>query len=86
VALQHPRVLRNPAPAGQLKGFGESGIDLELRIWVNDPEHGTGNVRSEVNRLIWKAFKEAGIAIPYPRRELHVRELPATAKSRAPDS
>jgi small-conductance mechanosensitive channel len=86
VALQHPRVLRNPAPAGQLKGFGESGIDLELRIWVNDPEHGTGNVRSEVNRLIWKAFKESGITIPYPHRELFVRELPAAAKSRSPDT
>jgi small-conductance mechanosensitive channel len=85
-ALQHPRVLRDPPPAGQLRGFGDSGIDLELRIWVNDPEHGTGNVRSEVNRLIWKAFKEAGVTIPYPRRELHIREMPAAAKSRSPDT
>lgn len=86
VALQHPRVLRDPEPAGQLKGFGENGIDLELRIWVNDPEHGTGNVRSEVNRAIWKAFKEAGITIPYPQRDLRVRELPAAAKPRSPDT
>jgi small-conductance mechanosensitive channel len=86
VALEHPRVLRDPPPAGQLRGFGENGIDLELRIWVNDPEHGTGNVRSEVNRAIWKAFKEAGVTIPYPQRDLHVRELPAAAKSRSPET
>jgi small-conductance mechanosensitive channel len=86
VALQHPRVLRDPPPAGQLKGFGENGIDLELRLWVDDPEHGTGNVRSEVNRAIWKALKEAGVTIPFPQRDLHVRDLPAAAKSRSPDT
>jgi small-conductance mechanosensitive channel len=85
VALTHPRVLPEPVPAGQLKGFGENGIDLELRIWVNDPEHGTGNVRSEINRAIWKAFQEAGITIPCPQRELHIREMPGAAKSRSPD-
>jgi small-conductance mechanosensitive channel len=86
VTLQHPRVLRDPPPAGQLKGFGENGIDLELRLWVDDPEHGTGNVRSEVNRAIWKALKEAGVTIPFPQRDLHVRDLPAAAKSRSPDT
>lgn len=69
----HPRVLKDPAPAGMLIGFGDSGIDMELRVWVNDPEHGVGNVRSELNRTIWQALKKAGITIPYPQRDLHLK-------------
>jgi small-conductance mechanosensitive channel len=75
VALAHPRVLRDPPPQGLLMGFGDSGINLELRAWVCDPEHGFGNVRSEINREIWKALKAAGITIPYPHREVHFKGM-----------
>jgi len=43
------RVLSDPEPAARLIGFGDSGIDLELRIWIRDPEQGVANVRSDVN-------------------------------------
>jgi small-conductance mechanosensitive channel len=66
-------VLKDPAPAGALIAFGESGIDLELWVWVNDPERGITNIRSELNRTIWQALKRAGITIPYPQRDLHIR-------------
>ena len=44
--------------------FADSGIQLELRIWISDPENGIGNVRTEVNPAIWRLFKTAGITIP----------------------
>ena len=76
-AYASPRVLRDPEPLARLMGFGESGIDLEIRVWIGDPESGFGNVRSSVNLAIWRAFKEAGITIPFPQRDLHIKHMPA---------
>jgi small-conductance mechanosensitive channel len=74
----HARVLRNPAPAALLKGFADSGIDLELYVWVGDPETGTGNLRSDLYRAIWKGFNANDIAIPFPQREIRIlRSRPA---------
>lgn len=72
-ARANPRVLEDPAPAARLMRFGDSGIELELRVWIQDPEQGLANVRSDVNLAIWRAFKAAGITIPYPQRDLHIR-------------
>ena len=52
--------------------FGDNGISLELRVWINDPENGIANVRSDVNVGIWRRFKEAGITIPFPQRDVHL--------------
>lgn len=71
------RVLLDPAPAARMLDFGDNGILLELRIWINDPENGIGNVRTDVNLAIWKLFKEAGITIPYPQRDLHIKNMAA---------
>ncbi len=74
----HPRVLRNPAPGALLKGFADSGVDLELYVWVADPETGTGNLRSDMYRAIWKSFNASNIAIPFPQREIRIlRSRPA---------
>ena len=72
-ARANPRVLDDPAPTTRLMAFGESGIQLELRVWIQDPEAGMGSVRSDINLAIWHAFKDAGIVIPYPQRDLHIR-------------
>jgi len=72
VARRHPRVLADPAPKAFLTRFADSGIDLELGIWLGDPESGTGDTRSELNLAIWRAFQEAGIEIPYPQREVRI--------------
>jgi len=70
------RVLRDPLPAARLMGFGDSGIELELRLWIRDPQQGVANVRSAVNVAIWKGFRAAGITIPYPQQDLHVKDMP----------
>ena len=70
------RVLRDPAPVSRLMHFGDSGIELELRFWISDPQEGVNNVRSEVNRAIWRLFKEHRITIPIAQREIFVHSAP----------
>jgi small-conductance mechanosensitive channel len=77
-ALQHPRVLKEPTPVGRLMEFGDNGIGLELRIWINDPEKGVNNIRSDINLTIWKAFKNNNVTIPFPQRDVYVKTLPPT--------
>jgi len=69
-----PRVIDDPEPSARLIAFGDNGIELQLRVWVADPEAEFGNVRSEINLAIWRAFKQAGITIPYPQRDVHIKE------------
>ncbi len=71
-ARRHPRIEKTPEPAGRVMGFGASGIDLELRVWIVDPEDGVNNVRSDLYLAIWDAFREAGITLPYPQRDVHL--------------
>lgn len=66
------RVLRDPEPQVRLRHFGDNGIELELRIWIDDPEQGVGSVVSDVNLAIWNAFRENHITIPYPQRDVHL--------------
>lgn len=78
-ARQHPRVENEPAPAARVTSFGENGIDLELRFWIDDPEDGVMNVRSDLYLAIWDAFRDAAITIPFPQRD--VRLLRPTGRS-----
>ena len=67
------RVLDDPPPQCLLRGFGESAIDLEMRVWINDPADGRANVISELLLLVWDLFREHGIQIPFPQRDLHLK-------------
>ena len=71
-----PRVLDTPKPAVWMTAFGESSIDHEIRVWIRDPEAGLGAVRSEILHRVWELFKEHGIQVPYPQREVRVRSWP----------
>jgi small-conductance mechanosensitive channel len=71
-ASGHPRIIRDPAPVARLMNFGDSGIELELRFWIPDPHEGVNNVRSDVNRAIWRLFRANGITIPVAQREIRV--------------
>jgi small-conductance mechanosensitive channel len=78
-AGETPRVLKQPKPVCLMKGFGGSTVNLELRIWIDDPRNGVSNVKSEVFLRLWDKFREHGIEIPFPQRDLHLRtpsELP----------
>ncbi|MCX7168134.1 MAG: mechanosensitive ion channel [Rhodocyclales bacterium] len=71
-ARAQERVLTDPAPIVLLMNFADSGINLELGFWLADPEKGVGSLRSDINLAIWRNFKQAGIAIPFPQREVRI--------------
>jgi small-conductance mechanosensitive channel len=71
IATAHPRVLPAHEPKVRLKQFGENGIDLELAIWISDPESGEGGLRSDLNWQIWETFQREGVEIPFPQRVIH---------------
>ncbi|MGZ0709442.1 mechanosensitive ion channel family protein [Coraliomargarita sp. W4R53] len=72
-AATNERILREPAPVCYLKEFGDSSINLELRFWLRDPANGVASVKSHVLLKVWDSFKEHGIEIPFPQRDLHIR-------------
>jgi small-conductance mechanosensitive channel len=78
-ADQQPRVLKDPAPAVVLKQFGESGVDLEMYVWIMDPESGRANLRSDLYLQIWRAFRANAIEIPFPQREVRILGAPPAA-------
>ncbi|OSZ74881.1 mechanosensitive ion channel family protein [Hydrogenophaga sp. IBVHS1] len=75
-AMQHERVLREPAPSVALSNFGADGLEFTLGYWIADPENGTLNIRSLINFSVLKALRENAIEIPYPQRVLHVLRRP----------
>ena len=80
----HARVLKSPSPPNaQVLRLGENGIDLELGVWIGDPEAGAGDLRSALHREILAAFRKHGIRIPFPQREVRVVNADAPGATRA---
>ena len=71
-ALGVSRVLSDRKPVCHIVGFGDSSVDYILRFWITDPTGGLTNIRGNVYLALWDAFKEAGISIPFPQREVRV--------------
>jgi small-conductance mechanosensitive channel len=68
------RVLETPAPTVWMAEYGDSSVNFTIHCWIRDPEEGVGNVRSEVLKNLWKLLKEHGIEIPFPQRDLNLRD------------
>ena len=66
VADQHSGVLKDPKPGALLQEFGDSALNFVLRVWTKQYSTTPGALRSELNFMICKTFKEQGIEIPYP--------------------
>jgi small-conductance mechanosensitive channel len=77
-AIQHPDVLTSPEPAVLFKEFGESALNFELQFWVMQ-ESNTVKVKSEVALEVMRLLSEAGVEIPFPQRDLHLRGVEPTA-------
>jgi small-conductance mechanosensitive channel len=82
-ALGHPACLPDPKPSCLLTHFGDSSVDFMLHFWISDARSGRGGPQSEVMFSIWHKFKENNIDIPYPQREIHVRETTSARKKPA---
>jgi small-conductance mechanosensitive channel len=86
-AQDHPRILRDPGPVSRLMSFEDYGMRLEARFWIRDPMNGVNNVRSDVNRSIFRLFRAGGITIPVSQHEIRVLDpgaIAMRAANRAP--
>ena len=73
VAAEHPGVLKNPEPEIILQEFGDSSLNFVMRVWTRDYITRPLSLRSALNLSIQRKFKEAGIEIPYPQRDVHIK-------------
>ncbi|PSJ53143.1 mechanosensitive ion channel family protein [Pseudaminobacter soli (ex Li et al. 2025)] len=73
-AMSVVRVETDRRPVCWLTKFGESSLDFVLRFWIHDPQQGLTNVRGRVLLALWDTFKENGISIPYPHREIVMKQ------------
>ena len=83
-ALGVARVLSERKPVCHIVGFGDSSVDYILRFWITDPTGGLTNIRGNVYLALWDAFKEHGISIPFPQREVTVLNEPLAVATGTP--
>ncbi len=72
ISLQLDWVMRDPAPKVVVRNFGESSVDLEARVWISDPRKRMDTI-SYITDNVKEAFDREGIEIPYPKREIYIR-------------
>lgn len=73
-AREHPATLADPPPTVFLDKFGESSVDFELVVWSREMSYRPRRYKSDLNFLIEKHLREAGIEIPWPQRDVHIRD------------
>lgn len=77
--LCHPEVLRDPPPSAKFVAFGDSSLNFEIWVWTVDSTQRPAGFKSDLNYLIWQHLKDADIEIPYPQRDLYIKQLPENA-------
>ncbi len=78
-ASTHELVMENPKPYVVFQGFGDSSLDFELRAFISNVDSSL-TVRSHLRFEIFRRFKEAGIEIPFPQRDLNLRDFDKLAR------
>ena len=79
VARKHPDVVDTPKPDVIFTGFGDSSLDFELRIWTTKQVQTPKIISSDIYFAVFRAFREHGIEIPFPQRDLHLKSLSPSA-------
>jgi small-conductance mechanosensitive channel len=80
-AVGTDRVIADPPPGARLARFGADGLEFTLLFWIADPSNGQLNVKSDVNLRVLKGLREAGIAIPYAQRVVHLKTASSATAS-----
>ncbi|TIX79058.1 MAG: mechanosensitive ion channel, partial [Mesorhizobium sp.] len=80
-AMSVGRVEADRRPVCWLTDFGDSSLNFVLRFWIHDPQQGLTNVRGRVLLALWDTFRENGIDIPYPHREIIMKPDGRAGKS-----
>ena len=73
---EHRGIAKSPAPYCYLMGFGDSAVNFLLRFWFSRIDFNIYKPRSELLFTIWHKFKAAGIKLPYPQQDVHIRTIP----------
>ncbi|HBN22643.1 MAG TPA: mechanosensitive ion channel protein MscS [Holosporales bacterium] len=76
------RILKTPEPVCLLTGFGDSSVDFELRVWINDPHNGCERPKSDVLLNIWTKFNKHKVLFPFPQMDVHLVNAPKTKASK----
>ncbi|WP_019557481.1 mechanosensitive ion channel family protein [Thiomicrorhabdus arctica] len=76
-AVKESQICDDPEPRVRFRSFGASGLELELLVWIDDPEI-RGRVRDSLNSSIYKRFAIEGVEIPYSKHDLYIKSLPTT--------
>lgn len=76
-ANEHPRCCQNPAAECFLVDFADSSVNFTLYFWVDDIIQGRKRPRSDVLFSIWRKFHENDIEIPFPQRDLNIKNIEA---------
>lgn len=76
VATEHQKVYSDPEPRARFRNFGDSSLDFDLLCWIKLPAD-RGIVAHELNCAIYKQFEAAGVTIPFPQRDLYIKEMPS---------
>ena len=74
VGADHPDTIDDPGPMALFTGFGNSSLDFELRVWTAEFDSGV-RIQSELGSSIYRALAEAGIEIPFPQQDVHLRSV-----------
>ena len=67
-----PRVLGGRPVACHITDFGDSSVNYVLRVWIRDAQDGLASIRGAIFLALWDSFKEHGISIPFPQREVRM--------------
>jgi small-conductance mechanosensitive channel len=76
VARQNEEICSEPEPRVRFRSFGNSGLDFELLTWITEPVH-RGRLLHELNRAVYKRFAAEGIEIPFPKRDVYIKQMPS---------
>ena len=77
---------RRTRPVCWMTEFGDSSLNFLLRFWIDDPQQGLTNIRGKVLLALWDTFKEHGIEIPFPQREVTIKNTPPVIERAPPES
>ncbi|MDQ7818861.1 MAG: mechanosensitive ion channel [Melioribacteraceae bacterium] len=80
IAEENPDVLSDPKPAVLFKEYGDSALMFNLSVWTNTYSDKPAVLKSQLYFEIFKKFKETGVEIPFPQRDLYIKEMPSNEK------
>ena len=67
------RILKIPEPKCCVLEYGDSAVNLDLLVWIDDPKNGILNIKDAVLMAVWDSFHANGITIAFPQRDLHIK-------------